>query len=202
MGSKNCSPVDRSGPSLRAAYCGRWVLGRSMGALTAGDVVAEPEVLRLAVAAYLAGSRAPRISKPSRSCGFLTWCAQRQMDPPRAQRAHVELYVRWMQEVRRFQPSTVGRRLSVVYGTSARNTGTASCACTARATRPDHDRVAGIRTEARNFRVHIRQAQGCAPLFLHPRVTRSLLRHTESSSARSTTYWSWHGILRRLAQRL
>ena len=29
---------------------------------------------------------------------------------------HVELYVRWMQEVRRFKPSTVSRRLSVVVG--------------------------------------------------------------------------------------
>ena len=31
-------------------------------------------------------------------------------------RAQIELYVRWMQEVRRFQPSTVSRRVSVVAG--------------------------------------------------------------------------------------
>ena len=33
-----------------------------------------------------------------------------------AQRAQIELYVRWMQEVRHFQPSTVSRRVSVVVG--------------------------------------------------------------------------------------
>lgn len=33
-----------------------------------------------------------------------------------AQRPHVELYLRWMQEVRGFQPSTDSRRLSVVAG--------------------------------------------------------------------------------------
>jgi site-specific recombinase XerD len=30
--------------------------------------------------------------------------------------AHIELYVRWMQEKRRFKPSTVSRRTSVVTG--------------------------------------------------------------------------------------
>ena len=34
----------------------------------------------------------------------------------KANRAQIELYVRWMQEVRRFQPSTVSRRVSVVAG--------------------------------------------------------------------------------------
>jgi hypothetical protein len=31
-------------------------------------------------------------------------------------RAHLELFVRWMQEVRRFKPSTVSRRTSMVSG--------------------------------------------------------------------------------------
>ncbi|RQW82668.1 hypothetical protein [Micromonospora globispora] len=33
-----------------------------------------------------------------------------------AARADIERYVRWLQNVRRFQPSTVSRRLSVVVG--------------------------------------------------------------------------------------
>ena len=33
-----------------------------------------------------------------------------------AQRPHRELYIRWMQEIRRFKPSTVSRRFSVTAG--------------------------------------------------------------------------------------
>ncbi len=47
---------------------------------------------------------------------YLAWCAERRLDPLAAARAQVELYVRWMQEVRRFKPSTVSRRTSVVAG--------------------------------------------------------------------------------------
>jgi integrase/recombinase XerD len=49
---------------------------------------------------------------------FLNWCTERELDPLAAQRTHIELYVRWMQEIRRFQPSTVSRRLSVIFGFS------------------------------------------------------------------------------------
>ena len=38
------------------------------------------------------------------------------MDPLAAQRPHLELYIRWMQEIRRFKPSTVSRRFSVTAG--------------------------------------------------------------------------------------
>ena len=38
------------------------------------------------------------------------------MDPLAAQRPHLELYIRWMQEIRRFKPSTVSRRFSVAAG--------------------------------------------------------------------------------------
>ncbi len=31
-------------------------------------------------------------------------------------RPHVELYVRWMQEVRRYKPSTISRRVAVLAG--------------------------------------------------------------------------------------
>jgi hypothetical protein len=38
---------------------------------------------------------------------FLAWCAGRGLDPLAASRVHLELYIRSMQEVRRFKPSTV-----------------------------------------------------------------------------------------------
>jgi len=47
---------------------------------------------------------------------FITWCQERQLAPLDAQRNDLELYSRWMQDVRRFKPSTVSRRLSVVAG--------------------------------------------------------------------------------------
>jgi integrase/recombinase XerD len=46
---------------------------------------------------------------------YLAWWAERGLDP-RAARRHLELYLRWMQEVRRFKPSTVSRRFSVTTG--------------------------------------------------------------------------------------
>jgi hypothetical protein len=45
---------------------------------------------------------------------FLRWCADLELDPLAARRVDIELYVRWLQEQRRFKPSTVSRRLSVV----------------------------------------------------------------------------------------
>ncbi|MFP3964387.1 tyrosine-type recombinase/integrase [Actinomadura fulvescens] len=47
---------------------------------------------------------------------YLAWRAEQHLDPLAVRRAHVEMYVRWLQEVRRFRPSTVSRRLSVVAG--------------------------------------------------------------------------------------
>src|ERR1700724_2473907 len=73
--------------------------------------------LRLAVAAYLArfkGSSREHTESDLR-CS-LAWCAERGLDPLAAQRPHLELYIRWMQEIRRFKPSTVSRRFSVVAG--------------------------------------------------------------------------------------
>jgi integrase/recombinase XerD len=73
--------------------------------------------LRLAVAAYLA-----RFTGSSRQCTesdlrcYLAWCSEYGLDPLAAQRPHLELYIRWMQEIRRLKPSTVSRRLSVTAG--------------------------------------------------------------------------------------
>src|SRR5215475_1008569 len=73
--------------------------------------------LRLAVAAYLArfkGSSRSHTDSDLRC--YLAWCAERSLDPLVARRPHLELYIRWMQEIRRFKPSTVSRRFSVVTG--------------------------------------------------------------------------------------
>ena len=73
--------------------------------------------LRLAVAAYLArfkGSSREHTESDLRC--YLAWCAERGLDPLAAQRPHLELYIRWMQEIRRFKPSTVSRRFSVTAG--------------------------------------------------------------------------------------
>jgi integrase/recombinase XerD len=47
---------------------------------------------------------------------FFNWCHDRQLAPLTAQRHDLELYLRWLQDVRRFKPSTVSRRLSVAAG--------------------------------------------------------------------------------------
>jgi hypothetical protein len=73
--------------------------------------------LRLAVAAYLArftGSSREHTESDLRC--YLAWCAERGLDPLAAKRPHLELYIRWMQEIRRFMPSTVSRRFSVTAG--------------------------------------------------------------------------------------
>ncbi len=73
--------------------------------------------LRLAVAAYLARFKgSSREHTDSDLCCFLAWCAERGLDSLAARRPHLELYIRWMQEIRRFKPSTVSRRFSVAAG--------------------------------------------------------------------------------------
>jgi integrase/recombinase XerD len=73
--------------------------------------------LRLAVAAYLARFKgASRYHTESDLRCYLVWCAERDLDPLAAHRPHLELYIRWMQEIRHFKPSTVSRRFSVTAG--------------------------------------------------------------------------------------
>ena len=82
-----------------------------------GHPVPRDDRLRLAVAAYLArfkGSSRDHTESDLRC--FLAWCAEHGLDPLAARRPHLELYIRWMQEIRRFQPSTVSRRISVAAG--------------------------------------------------------------------------------------
>jgi site-specific recombinase XerD len=73
--------------------------------------------LRLAMAAYLARFKgASRYHTESDLRCYLSWYAEHGLDPLAARRPHLELYIRWMQEIRRFKPSTVSRRFSVAAG--------------------------------------------------------------------------------------
>jgi integrase/recombinase XerD len=79
--------------------------------LSAGEPAVGTGRLRLAAAAYLARFTGPsRMHTESDLRVYLTWCAERGADPLAAGRPQVELYVRWMQQVRRLKPSTVSRR--------------------------------------------------------------------------------------------
>ena len=80
-------------------------------------VLADDAYLRLAVAAYLARYKGDsRTHTASDLRTFLEWCARHELAPLAAERPHIELFLRWMQEVRRYKPSTVSRRLSAVTG--------------------------------------------------------------------------------------
>jgi integrase/recombinase XerD len=75
------------------------------------------EPLRLAAAAYLARFKdQSRVHTESDLRAYLHWCTERSLDPLAATRPHIELYVRWMQEQRRYAASTVSRRVAVVAG--------------------------------------------------------------------------------------
>lgn len=77
----------------------------------------DDQILRLAVAAHLARYKGQtRAHTASDLNTYLDWCHGRRLAPLEAKRAHVELFLRWMQEVRRLKPSTVSRRLSVLSG--------------------------------------------------------------------------------------
>src|SRR5262249_2020050 len=82
-----------------------------------GVARADQLVLRAAVSAYLGRYRGQtRLHTESDLHVFLRWCTDQDLDPLTAVRADIERYLRWLQDVRRYQPSTVSRRLSVVVG--------------------------------------------------------------------------------------
>src|SRR5881392_206477 len=81
------------------------------------SVTSDERVLRAAVPAYLVRYRGQtRLHTGSDLKIYLTWCTDQDLDPLLVGRVDIERYVRWLQEVRRYQPSTVSRRLSVVVG--------------------------------------------------------------------------------------
>src|SRR5258707_15856307 len=74
-------------------------------------------VLRAAVAAYLGRYRGlTRRHSESDLRVFLRWCTDHELDPFATVRVDIERYVRWLQDVGHYQPSTVSRRLSIVVG--------------------------------------------------------------------------------------
>lgn len=80
-------------------------------------VLTDQLVVRAAVSAFLGRYRGQtRVHTDSDLRVFLRWCADHDLDPLAAARVDIERYVRWLQDVRRYQPSTVSRRLSVVVG--------------------------------------------------------------------------------------
>jgi site-specific recombinase XerD len=85
--------------------------------VVSGAILPTSRVLHLAMAAYLARFKGQsRIHTESDLRGYIGWCQARRMDPLAATRPHIELYLCWLQEVRRFKPSTVSRRMSAVAG--------------------------------------------------------------------------------------
>lgn len=94
---------------------------RTMTCATSGASIIDDQwradPLRLAVAGYLARYRGEtRRHAESDLRAHLTWCQERALDPLAARRLHVELYVRWMQQTRRYAASTVSRRMWVICG--------------------------------------------------------------------------------------
>ena len=80
-------------------------------------ITTDDRVLHAAVVAYLGRYRGQsRLHTDSDLKVFLTWSSGQNLDPLHAARTDIERYVRWLQDVRRYQPSTVSRRLSVVVG--------------------------------------------------------------------------------------
>ena len=71
-------------------------------------------MLRLAAAAHLARYKGESRAHRLRPRLLLALVFEQGVMPLQAQRGHVELYLRWLQEVRRLKPSTVSRRLSVL----------------------------------------------------------------------------------------
>jgi len=84
--------------------------------MTLPDLVNHDDpMLRLAVAAHLARYKGETRVHTASDLNFdLRWCLERSLSLLQAGRAHIELYLRWLQEARRLRPSTVSRRLSVL----------------------------------------------------------------------------------------
>jgi len=76
-----------------------------------GDAATQTDPLRRAADSYLTRFKGEsRVHTGSDMRCYLTWCTARSIDPLTAGRLHLELYVRWMQEIRHYRPSTVSRR--------------------------------------------------------------------------------------------
>jgi hypothetical protein len=91
----------RGGPE-RAQHLGMMNF-TELASVPSDHLVPFTDQLRRAVAAYLARfKRASREHTESDLRCYLSWCAERGLDPLAARRPHLELYIRWMQEIRRW----------------------------------------------------------------------------------------------------
>jgi site-specific recombinase XerD len=94
----------------------RWCMA-AFPTSVSGVVSSDQLVVRAAASAFLGRYRGQtRVHTDSDVRVFLRWCTDQELNPLTLHRADVERYVRWLQEIRRYQPSTVSRRLSVVVG--------------------------------------------------------------------------------------
>jgi hypothetical protein len=109
--------VPRASPRRERAQCQVMTNFTELIRVPCDRLVPVADPLRLAVAAYLArfkGSSREHTESDLRC--YLAWCAERGLDPLAARRPHLKLYIRWMQQIRQFKPSTVSRRFSVTAG--------------------------------------------------------------------------------------
>jgi integrase/recombinase XerD len=74
------------------------------------------DITSYACASFLARYRGATLRAYSQDiAAFLNWCRERQLPPLAAQRPHLELYIRWMEQ-RGYAPATIGRRFNTVAG--------------------------------------------------------------------------------------
>jgi hypothetical protein len=94
----------------KASQCQDMMIPAEPASVPSSQAGPLPDQLRLAVTAYLArfkGSSREHTESDLRC--YLAWCAEHTLEPLAVQRVHLELYIRWMQETRRFKPSTISR---------------------------------------------------------------------------------------------
>ena len=79
------------------------------------DLATQAPLLERLVAAFLAGyGKSTRISYRDVLVGWVPWCLDRGVDPLAVQRAHIDLWGRWMAEERHLSPATVQHHLCVL----------------------------------------------------------------------------------------
>jgi hypothetical protein len=92
----------------------RWCMAAAPVSVS-GVVSSDQLVMRAAASAFLGRYRGQtRVHTDSDLRVFLRWCTDQDLNPLTPRRVDVERYVRWLQEVRRYQaldglPATVGR---------------------------------------------------------------------------------------------
>src|SRR3546814_20675647 len=107
-----CSPC----PALTSWACWCVSSGMETSELVAASDSANA-TLKMATLAYLACFKGQsRVHAESDLRAFTSWCQSRDLDPLEARRSPIELYLRWMQEVARYKPSTVSSPPPVLIG--------------------------------------------------------------------------------------